>query len=553
LVIFSQVEMNNFYWNIASKISRGKGIKKGFSRPIILIATSAVTLGIAVIIISISIVRGFQGEVREKVVGFGAHVQISSNQSGFSKESLPLLYNDTLVREIRNVSSVKNVQRFAIKPGILETRKDIEGSIIKGVGKEFDWSFFKSKLLDGITLDQDSAQFKKSVVISQTIANRLELEVGDKLSIYFVLNESDAKPKVFRVVGIFNSGFKEFDEQFVFVPLSVLSKVSQWGLEAQVKITDSETNPNNWQVEALGFGGKGSLLYSWSEPNWSGKGPFEISKYSRPKHYWLSVRDRNGTYPDTANFSTHTGEDYEGFGIFSIPSKGSYNQYTGGYEILLDNYESILNADDELTYAIPYTLKSETILRRFPEIFQWLSTLDLNVFIIISLMIFVAIINMASAVLIIILEKTNLIGLFKAFGSTTRQLSKVFMVVAFRIFALGLFLGNIIGIGVCLLQEKFGFIKLDEANYYLNKVPMDLSWMRITDAKGIFLDVKDFFIALFQKESWHEFRIIKRLFYILDWHIYGLNLFVLIICLLCMFIPLLYVARINPVKAIKFD
>lgn len=545
--------MNNFYWNIASRISRGKGIKKGFSRPIILIATSAVTLGIAVVIVSISIVRGFQNEVRKKVVGFGAHVQITENSRGFSKESFALEYNDSLVQQMQNIPSVSHVQRFAIKPGILETRTDIEGAIIKGVGEEFDWSFFKSKMIDGKTLDEDSAQFKKAVVISEIMANRLNLKVGNKLSVYFVLNQEDAKPKVFTVSGIFNSGFQDFDEQFIFVPLKVLSKVSKWGLEAQVVLKEDENNPDNWQVEARGFGGSGTLKYAWSEPSWKGTGPFTISKNSQPQEYWVAVRDLAGTYPDTAYFSSSTGEDYEGLVMFSQPSKGSYHRYTGGYEVILDSYESVLNADDALTFSLPYTLKSETIKRRFPEIFQWLQTLDLNVFIIIALMIFVAVINMASAILIIILEKTNLIGLFKAFGSTTRQLSRVFMLVAFRIFCTGLILGNVIGIAICYLQEQKGFLKLDQANYYLDTVPVDLSWMRLTDFKGIFIEIKEFCIELFQIESWYDFKIIKRLFYILDWHLYGLNFFVLVICLLCMFIPLLYVSRISPVRAIKFD
>ena len=545
--------MSRFYWNIASKISRGKGLKRGFSRPIIVIATSAVALGIAVIIISISIVRGFQNEVREKVVGFGAHVQITENSRGFSKESLPLEYADSLVREIKSISSVSHVQRFATKPGILETKKDIEGAVIKGVGSEFDWSFFRSKMIDGHTLSEESSQNKKSIVISEIMANRLELKIGDKVSVYFVLNQEEAKPKVFRVVGIFNSGFQDFDKQFVFVPLSILSQVSQWGLEAQVVVKTSEDEPNFWEIEARGFGGAGKLKFSWSEPSWRGKGPFKISKKSKEKDFWLAVRDLNFTVPDTAYFSVKEDETGQDMIIDAPPSEGSYHCYTGGYEIVLDSYESILNADDALTFSLPFNLRSETIKRRFPEIFQWLATLDLNVFIIITLMIFVSVINMASAILIIILEKTNLIGLFKAFGSTTKQLSRVFMFVALRIFSIGLLIGNTAGIGICYLQKQTGFLKLNQVNYYLDTVPIDISWMRLTDFKGIILDIKAFSIELFQIENWYEFKILRRLLYILDWHLYGLNFFVILICLLCMSIPLLYVSKIQPVKAIKFD
>lgn len=505
--------MTNFYWYISQKITQGKGFKKGFSKPIVLIATGAIALGIAVMITSISIVTGFQNQVRDKVVGFGAHVQITQNSGAQSNESVSMLTNDSLVSIMKKVVSVKHVQRFAIKPGILETRQDIEGAIVKGVGKEFDWHFLSEKLVAGVTLAEDSNYTKNSVVISKIIADRLQLEVGDKTTIYFIQNQEDIKPRTFKIVGIYNSGFVEFDEQFVFVPISVMASVSKWGIEAQIRVTEDDSK-QNWLVEGLGFGGKGQLSYQWNTAGWRGAGPHKLNKANMAP-IELIVRDNLATIPDTARIRFFDAADSGAPNSVPIVSTsgGTHNEYIGGYEVLLTDYESILNADDKLTFTLPYTYRSDTILDRFPEIFSWLSTLDINVVIIIILMIFVAVINMASALLIIILEKTNLIGLFKAFGSTTAQLSGIFIAVSFRILIMGLIIGNVIGVGFCLLQREYGLVKLNAEHYYLDHVPINLNWMNVLSINGV----------------------------------------TLLICVLCMLLPVLYVSKIDPVKAIKFD
>ncbi len=504
--------MKNFYWYISKRITQGKGFKKGFSRPIVIIAKSAIALGIAVMIIALSIVIGFQNEVRDKVVGFGAHVQITQNSGAQSKESVPMPMNDSLVSEIRKVQSVKHVQSFAIKPGILETKKDIEGAIIKGVSGNFDWSFFEDKIVSGTTLAEDSVLQKNSIVISKIIADRLQIEVDKKITVYFIQSQEEVKPRTFKVVGIYDSGFMEFDEQFVFVPLGIMAKVSQWGIEAQLKVKTDDTS-DNWIVEGFGFGGQGPLKYQWNVPGWRGKGPHQLAR-SSAFPVKLIVRDMFSTIPDTAFLHTRSTDLSE---VLPEPlvrtSGGTHSEYCGGYEVLLTDYESILNADDALTFSLPYYYRSDTILSRFPEIFSWLATLDINVVIIVILMIFVAVINMASAILIIILEKTNMIGLFKAFGSTTSQLSRVFVAVSMRIMLAGVFIGNVLGIGFCLLQRKFGIIKLNAENYYLDEVPIDLDWSNVI----------------------------------------SINVITIVVCVLCMLLPVLYVSKIDPVKAIQFD
>ncbi len=498
--------MTKFYFYIARKISTGKGLKNGFSRPIVQIAKGAVALGIAVMIIAIAIVIGFQNEVRDKVVGFGSHVQVTENSGVQSMESVPMVTNDSLVKVIENIKSVKHVQRFAVKPGILETKKSIEGAVIKGVSWDFDWSFFQEKMIAGEVLQlEKGVKPKTEILLSETIAKRLSCEVGDKLTVYFVQNQEDIKPRTFRIKGIYNSGFVEFDEQFVFVPLEIMAKISQWGIEAQVKVEEDESG-NNWLVEGFGFGGEGQLRYVWSEGGWKGKGPHALPK-TEARDFSLIVKDRFETIPDSAFVKFKEGA------AEVMSSGGTHEEYTGGYEVILTDYQSVLNADDALTYTLPYYYRSDTILSRFPEIFSWLNTLDINVVIIIVLMIFVAIINIASAILIIIIEKTNLIGLFKAFGATGRNLSGLFFVLASRILVVGLVIGNVAGIGFCVLQQKFKFLKLDPEKYILSHVPVHLDWGGILQ----------------------------------------INLLTLAICLVFMLLPVLYVAKIDPVRAIKFD
>ena len=454
----------------------------------------------------------FQNEVRDKVVGFGSHVQISQNSGAQSKESVPMLTNDSLVSEIRKISSVKHVQKFAIKPGILETKKDIEGAIIKGVSSDFDWTFFDDKLIEGTTLSVDSLEVKNHIVLSETIAKRLKVKVGDRLTVYFVLNEEDLKPRTFKVVGVYNSGFVEFDEQFVFVPLEIMAKISKWGIESQVKVSEDEVS-GKWKVEGFGFGGEGLLKFEWSKREWRGAGPHSLS-YNDTSRIELIVKDRFETIPDTSRISfIDAGDAAPHLVPLVFSSGGTHSEYCGGYEVLLTDYESILNADDALTFSLPYYYRSDTILSRFPEIFNWLSTLDINVIIIVILMIFVAIINIASAILIIIIEKTSLIGLFKAFGASTSKLSGLFIVLAGRILIIGLIVGNILGLGFCVLQDKFALVKLDPEKYILDRVPIDLNWT----------------------------------------YVFHINLITLVICVLFMILPVLYVSKIDPVKAIKFD
>jgi len=539
--------MKSFYWYISSRISKGDGLKRGFSRPIVVIATAAVAVGIAVMIIAMSIVKGFQKEVREKVIGFGSHVQVTQNSSEQSKESLRMPTNDSLVQVIYDIPSVRHVQKFAIKPAILETKKDVEGIIVKGVGSDFDWSFFNDKLVSGTILEKDSAGFKNHILVSEIVAARLTLSVGDKLTVYFVQNQEDVKPRTFRVKGIYNSGFVEFDEQFAFIPLPILAKVSQWGLEAQLRVNEEE---DCYTVEGLGFGGEGMLSFQWNN-GWRGSGPHILSKFST-EPIQLIVRDKFSTIPDTAwlDFTENDSSiTYE-----TRTSGSTHSEYCGGYEVLLKDYDSVINADDALTFSLPYYYRSETILQRFPEIFSWLGTLDINVVIIVFLMIFVAIINMASAILIIIIEKTNLIGMFKAFGSSTKKLSLIFLTVAARILVIGLIIGNAVGLSFCYLQSKFGFLKLNASNYYLDQVPVDMDWMRIFSIKSIIISLGQFFSELFTSTTSTEFfGHLSGFLSILNWNIYGLNFFVIMSCVLCMLIPVLYVSKIDPVKAIKFD
>jgi ABC-type lipoprotein release transport system permease subunit len=268
---------------------------------------------------------------------------------------------------------------------------------------------------------------------------------------------------------------------------------------------------------ALAFGGDGNFRYSWSIPSWQGEGP-QFIYTAKDTSFYAVVRDLAGTESDTA-FATIDFYDDSSvdpcrpYKITTRTSGGSQQNYIGGYEVLINDYDKLIEADDAIFKSLPYDLQTHKVTDRSPEIFSWLAMLDINVIIIIVLMIVISIVNMTSALLIIILERQQLIGTLKALGSTDSPIVRIFLYNSAFIVGRGILWGNIIGVGIAALQWKFHFIPLNPENYYVSTVPISLEW-------GLFL--------------------------ILD-------LFTIGICLFAMLLPAKYVTRISPIRSIKFN
>jgi lipoprotein-releasing system permease protein len=413
--------MNTPYF-IAKRLIKDRRKGTSFSRPINVIAIVGIAVGLAVMILAISILTGFKQQIRNKVVGFGSHIQVINYDSNISFETIPIHSDKKLFTKIRNTPGISHIQVFATKAGIISTDDNIQGVVLKGVGSDFDWSYFASNIVEGSPFIVNDSVRNNNVIISRKIADMLKFKTGDSLIMYFI--QEPARFRKFRISGIYETSLEEFDKIYVFCDISHIQRLNGW------------------------------------EPNMVSGFEIFIKDFDQLDNLTVAVRD-------------------------SI-----------GYRI----------SEDE------DRLKVTNISNKYPQIFDWLNFQDLNVVIII-LMLLVAGFNMISGLLIIILEKTNMIGVLKALGSEDRLIRRIFIYQAAYLIVKGLFWGNIIGIGLSLLQLKTGLISLDASSYYLKTVPINLNLL----------------------------------------HLILLNAGTIIITLLILLIPSQLIGRISPVKAIKYD
>lgn len=504
--------------NVAGFIAR-KMVKSSetgrYSRPIIRIATLGVALGMTVMILSLAVVKGFQKEVRELVIGFGSHIQIVNVGDNLSGESEKVLINQEFYPSLEDLKGIKHIQVFASKAGILETPKHIQGIAVKGVFRDFDWTFFSERISRGRLLNLSDSLPDNGILISSIMANRMELDTGSKCTVYFIQGKEDISPRNMKVCGIYSTGLEEFDNQYVFCDLRVIQKVSAWGLQTHL-LTDS-CRDGKIRVEAIGFGGDGKHDFSWPETKWQGKGPHELCVKGDTLISCV-VNDNSGTLPDTAwleinSPATSLHCNCEEYDMRSFTSGGSGKYYAGGFEITIDSYKELAAIEEGIIYEIPFDMKTVSVTEQKPEIFSWLEVLDMNVVVIILMMVIVSVINMASAMLIIILERTSMIGALKAFGISDGQVVRIFLYHAVIILGRGMVGGNLLALIVAWSQLQFGWFTLDPMHYYVSVVPLLLQW---TD------------IAI-------------------------LNAGVLITSMILLIIPALYVTGIAPARAVRFD
>ncbi|MFM7813693.1 MAG: ABC transporter permease [Flavobacteriales bacterium] len=482
------------------------------SRPIVRIATIGIVVGVAMMLMSVCIVSGFQQEIRNKVIGFGSHFQVIGGETNFSQDSHPLLYDTLVYDKLKSVEGVRQVQVFATKPGILETKEAIQGIVVKGVSADFDWSFLKNALQSGDALDplrHDSLD----LVISEYLAHRLKLAVGDRVSLYVFNKEADPRQRNFVVRGIYNSGLEDYDKQFVFVDIRHVQRLAGWGLRLEV-MADSVVRNGSVAIGAQAFGGDGNYRYAWSRPDWQGEGP-HFCDIATDTLIQVKVWDSSNTKPDSVEVRLRFPKDLAADRVVSeIKSPDVDAEYIGGYEVLIKDYKNLMLQDDRLFEAVASQfLQVVKITDRSPEIFAWLEMLDVNVIIIIVLMIVISVVNMTSALLIIILERQQMIGTLKALGIQDNPVIRIFLRNAIHIIGRGMIWGNVLGLGLAVIQYFTHFVHLDPTHYYVDFVPIRFDWTYIIMMNGI----------------------------------------TLVVCALCMVLPAMYVLRISPIRAIRFS
>lgn len=376
----------NFPLYIARKIYNDQGDKRKVSRPVIRIATLGVAIGLAVMLISVSVVLGFKHTIRDKVIGFGSHITVGDFLTIQGSDQYPIEMGDSMMNVLKSIKGVDKVQRYAMKQGILKTDSDFLGVMFKGIAEEYDTTFLHNNMVEGTIPTFSSEASKQQIVISKMIADQLHLHAGDRLFAYFFSNNG-VRPRKYTIAGIYQTNLTMFDKMICFTDLYSAVKL------------------NGWESDQA----------SGAE---------------------LTVKDFN-KLDEVADILTHRVNR----------SSDKYGE----------------------------TYSSATIQQNYPQIFSWLDLLDLNVWIILTLMVCVAGFTMISGLLIIILERTNMIGVLKALGARNKTVRHTFLWFAVFIIGKGLLIGNIIGIGLILLQKYTGLIHLDPATYYVSTVPVELN------------------------------------------------------------------------------
>lgn len=406
---------------ISKRLATSKEYKGSVSAPIIKIAIVAIAISIIMMLVSVSTGFGLQEKIRDKITSFNGHITIlnyDNNQSDITTE--PLSLDQKFYPEFKAVPEVEKIQPFATIAGVVRTPETFEGIIYKGVSDSYDFSFIKDYLKEGNLPKFSNDGMTNEILISDYLARRLQLKVGDKMQTYFMKDSGNKMPYIrsFDIVGIYDSGFKEFDETYVIGDLKHAQRLNKW------------------------------------QPN-------EV----------------------------------------------------GGFEIYVNDFTKINQINSKIYDEIPSDLNSNSITDKYYNIFDWMKIFDLNIYIIMGIMIIVAGINMIVALLVLILERTQMIGILKAVGASNWTIRKIFLLNATHIVVNGLIWGNVIGISILLIQKYFGIIKLDPTQYYVTEAPV----------------------------------------YINIFHIIGLNLMVILLCYLILIIPSYIITKISPIKAIKYQ
>lgn len=540
---------------ISKKLIKELRSSNKFSKPIIKVSVISIAVSILVMLISISIVKGFQKEIKSKVVNFSSHFQITQGGTNFSFESSPLLINQTYYPSIDTVKGIKHIQTYATKTGIIQSKadtqyidddnikiiRDIEGIIFKGINTDFNWEFLNSKIIKGKSFKIDPNIDNDSILISKHLSKKLKLTINDNIACYF--NKGNGlTSKRFIISGIYETGLEEFDKQFAFIDIKHTQKLNGWGVEANLFLEDKCEN-DKFIIKAIGAGGNGNLRYDWGYGYEQSKIKYlKLTKDTTIRVIITDFKTNKTTFtsnvisiPDTAylkisikgkvncnsdiiynaqndSIRTYSTTDFT-ITTHTKNTGGSMKYYIGGFEIFIDDFKNIDNIENILYRKVEPVHKITKITELYREIFGWLNILDTNVIIIILLMIMVAIINIISLLLVLIIERTNMIGLLKSFGAQNKTIQSIFISIGSYILFRGLIIGNCIALLLIFLQKQFGFISLPQENYYLTKVPMD-------------------------------FEITKFLL---------INSLTIIVCFIILFFTSLFVAKINPIKAIKFN
>ena len=362
--------------------------QRSFSRFIIRLSIAATVISVAVMIITLSFVNGFQETVSGKVFSFWGHLRVGYRQpmKATIAEEEPIRTNDSLINSIKAMPHVKTVHPFATKYAILKTSEEMEGVLVKGLDTEYDTTHFSPFMMEGRWIRFNDSTYSREIIVSSATARQINLKLNDRVLIYFIRPDGTMRPDKLTIVGIYKTGIEQYDKTFAIGDMKLIRRLNSWG--------DNEI---------------------------------------------------------------------------------------GGYEIFLDNYELM----DELSYSIfenenfPPLWETKTSREIYPEIFDWLDIQDTNQNILIAIMTIIAVINLITCLIILVLERLRMIGILKALGSSNWNVQKVFLYHSAIITLTGIIVGTLFALGLLWLQQTTGFINLPEDAYYMDKASVKILWWQV--------------------------------------------------------------------------
>jgi lipoprotein-releasing system permease protein len=530
-----------------------QGIK--VSKPIVRISILSIALAIVVNVVTVAIVTGFQHEVRNKITGFNAPLFISKKGTKQIFEGDAVFKDQKALNELAGIEGLKGISPVVFKPAMLQStrfsdtihlsngkdslinRQDILGVVMKGVVEDYDWTFIKQHLVAGRVLNHQKKQ--EELVLSKRMADQLNYSLNDTVSVYYVKNQPVLRK--YKVVGIYQTGLEEYDQKLVFCRLPEVQKMNDFGIKTKIVL------------KAAVEGKASNLLYDW------GSGPDIYGGFYLPylsdTNYrlivyqadplkgtqtpidtsYIQINCSNAFVASSALMQDENGElikESIGINAYQMSSSlatvqvteteglGTGKNFVSGFEVQITDWNQLKHVEEEIRSIIEMRpnennelMQVSSILDTERDLFAWLSFLDYNVYIIIFLMLLIGVINVGSAMLVLIVVRTNLIGMLKAMGARDWSIRKLFLFQAAHLIGRGLLYGNSVAFVLCFIQMKFAVLKLDPLVYYLDKVPVEMNPM-----------------------SW-----------------FLVNLVTFVVCMISLIVPSYVVTKISPTKAIRFN